>query len=274
MDARAGGELWNPAMSGEDPADPAPEDEGYGIAPDGAPTYELAPDEAPRAIVACGACGAPMLERHTVCGRCGMDRKAGAATSSLSQHTRERGRRVLKCGNCGYDMAGVPSLVCPECGERADTSFHRRTRRQASRDATLGMWLKPGLMFVIGAGIMVLVKLIFATPADALQYLAQFAVTVPVGIAVLFACSLIWIGFDQPFHVQALGLAGVYAVYDVLLLVLGAVLPNFMWIVALVLAFVAMVALLADVLDLEIPDAIILALLTNAVWLVVALAAF
>lgn len=52
---------------------------------------------------------------------------------------RSRGRR--RCPTCWYDMAGVPGLVCPECGKDAQRESRTRRTRRRWRTAALAALL-------------------------------------------------------------------------------------------------------------------------------------
>jgi len=254
---------------------PEPEHRAGAEIPDSLEEYgegvPLAPEEgAPASAYACGACGSPILRGHTVCSRCGMDQKRGLATSALGQHSLDRaGKRILKCGHCGYDMTGVPSTVCPECGRRAGRDVHRRSREETEREVAKWMYLKPLIMLGVGLGVVSLGMLVSGGSDAVVGYLLRFGATIPVGLLIFFTCSLIWIGFDEPFHVQGLGLAAAYAMTDLVLFLLAAVLPGWLWIFVVIVAFVAHIIFLMDLLELEHTDAIILALLTFGTWIII-----
>lgn len=172
----------------------------------------------------------------------------------------------VRCPRCGYPAEGLRGDKCPECGTdivRATRSEERRTEasRQMRRE-----YLNAALLMAGGiAGVAVLLAL--SGDLDLLPlYLLRFAVMIPTGVLGFFLCSMIWIGFDAPWTLTAIRLAAIYALAEIVWLLMGFVpVPIVGWLVPLL----AYVSLLAKYLDLDWNDAFIVAVVTGVLRLLI-----
>jgi hypothetical protein len=249
--ADAGAPRGTPARQ-DVPTDPADVDIGYALAEEQAAAAPVARDTA-----TCMGCGVLMAPGAVLCTRCGYDTRAGAQVKT------SKGKGGPKrCEKCGYDLTGLKKPKCPECG----TVFtlgrdYNKEREEFSKDTARWAYLKPLIMFGIGAGIMLMVGGASQGGWGAALYLIKYAVEVPVGVLVFWLCCLVYLGFDAPMHLTALRLAGIYAVTDVVGLVAGFVpFP----ILPMVITLTVYIGLLMDLLDLDIQDAVILGFITGA----------
>jgi ribosomal protein L32 len=175
---------------------------------------------------------------------------------------------VVVCCQCGYHrglkqqvettkgVADPPPRTLPPVGKQ-------QWLRNYSKQVVRQEYLKPLVMFAVGTAIMLPVMLFQGGLALGGAYLLSFPVSVAIGLAVLWACSALWIGFDAPLMLTALRLTGIYAVTDVALvaglwLLSGVPVPF----IGFLPGAVVYVALLADVLDLDLVDAIAVAVFT------------
>lgn len=201
------------------------------------------------------------------CVQCGYDPKKGIQTSRKFRKTRTKeGARRPVCAKCGYDMTGVPGTRCPECGTVADFA-RRRYDRAESRRIALWSYLKPAIMLAVGLSGILLILMGTGELDMAPYYLTKLAVFVPIGVFAFFICCVLWIGFDAPFHRVALELAGIYAIVDLISLVVFSVVEVFL--VNGVVIFFAYIGMLASILDLDYADAVAVAFVNLLLRLVV-----
>jgi hypothetical protein len=201
----------------------------------------------------CEGCGCPLRADLVVCTRCGY----------------HRGLKQQISTKRGSD--GPPPRPLPP--SEKDRWLRDYSKRMARRE-----YVKPVAMLVVGAGIVSLVLLAQHGPQRAVAYLLSFLVSVPIGVAVLWLCSLLWIGFNAPMTLNALRLAGIYAVIDVIMLMAaaGSASGNLpLCLAGVLLSGVVYIALLIEMLDLEPVDAVAVAVATFAakVYLFLALLA-
>ncbi len=140
------------------------------------------------------------------------------------------------------------SLLAADRRARAKRELFAEYRRSA---------LIMGISVAAALGILLIRSGVDAAPFVIGGYLVWLAVMVAIGLGVFFACSVAWIGFDQPLLVTVLRLAAIYAIADTVALVIPGV-PVLSW---LVVAGVY-VGLLSKWLQLETRDAVVVALLT------------
>ena len=203
-----------PPMPGEGVIEARPADEG-----------PIPIAEEPETAVQGVARGCPGC-RHTVpagavlCVHCGFDFRTGFKRGTGAGATSRDGG-VLACATCGYDLTGLKSPRCPECGELLKGKGARRLRDMKAEKAALHkMYLTPGIM--IGVGLLLLAGVVSANgltsslPAIAITLTCQIVVAY---LAYLF-CAFAWIGFDAPLHVQALRLAALSILFFPIFLLL------------------------------------------------------
>lgn len=211
----------------------------------------------------CESCAKLINAEVSICPYCSYDTRLGSP-GTLKEP-------LYTCINCGYDLAGLPEPICPECGT-VNPKPRKRTARSAelekqSREIARKAYLRPAIM--LGAGLLglLIVTAALGKPTDILAYGLKYLFDVPVGLGVYIVCCLLWIGFDMPLHLVAFRLAAIYAVVD-LLDSLGGLLGIF-GILVWGLIYLTYLGLLMEELDLDFQDAWILAFLTSFAKLIV-----
>jgi hypothetical protein len=203
----------------------------------------------------CESCNKLINAEVSVCPYCQYDTRSGPPGKE-PLHT---------CMNCGYDLAGLPEPICPECGTVNPKPRKKSARRieleQESREIARKAYTRPAIM--LGAGLLglLIITASLGHPTDILAYGLKYLFDVPVGLGVYIVCCLLWIGFDMPLHLIAFRLAAIYAVVDALDAV-GHLLGIFAMLLWPVI-YLTYLGLLMEELDLELQDAWILAFLTS-----------
>jgi hypothetical protein len=234
------------------PPEPPEVDIGYLLAEEQAAAAPVAQDTA-----TCMQCGVLMAPGAVLCTRCGHDTRTGAVVKAAPG--KKRGPK--RCEKCGYDVTGLKKPKCPECG----TVFKlgrdlNQERKETSQQTVKWAYLKPLIMMGIGLALVMGLAVGQYGEGAAVLYLMKYAVGVPIGGAVFWVCCLMWIGFDAPFHLTLIRLAGIYAVVDAVALATGF-LP--VLIVGRVITLAVYIALLADLMDMDYTDAIFVGLATG-----------
>jgi hypothetical protein len=237
----------------------------------------LEEDSAPSRSAAgspCPHCARPMMADAIICMGCGFNRSTGRNVTTAMEEaeggapTRPRKPRPndvvapLKCKKCGYDLSGLKSLTCPECGTLNHLRTVKRERELAeSKRQARKAWIAPVIMFVVGLSISTgIVALAGGGPA-VLAHLVSFGLTLVIAGVVYFVCSLLWIGFDEPLPMTALRLMGVVALGDIgfTLVDLSPFRPFYIWIIPTIIYC----AILAQVMEVDYEDAVIVAVATG-----------
>lgn len=245
------------------PKQPAPTNVAAASAADDALQLEDAPPEPPAET--CPMCHRRKLPDHEQCVHCGFSPRHGLQKSNVPGAS-TTSSSALTCRQCGYDMTGLPSPRCPECGTVTRMQSRRALHDAIASDVLRETYLTPLLMLVIGASVTSVILLMNEGATEVLYYLASYLISVPVGVGVFLACCVIWIGFDAPIHLTALRLAGIYAVVDAASEVLGFLPLGLLSYIFLLLLYMA---LLSQLLEIEIVDAFLVAVLTGATRLAI-----
>jgi hypothetical protein len=242
--------------------------------PDGFDVFDLAPDPKAPKTAPCPNCGRPVNDKAAVCVSCGYSKAHGRILQESDVPKSADPPRGVRqqCKKCNYDLRGLKSAKCPECGTINTRPSRRERDREDAAAVARETYLQPTLMFLIGAVLSTAIYAAYwshrgAEPAaGALVYLVNLAVSIPIGVIVYWTCCLIWIGFDAPVHLIALRVAGIYAATDV-----GYGLFMFVplpwWAESGVMGLIY-VALLQHFLDMDLEDAVIVGLITFIVKVV------
>lgn len=240
--------------------------------PEGFDVFDIAPDPAAPKVAPCPNCGKPVNEQAAVCVGCGYSKQLGRVLKPSDTPRTEdlpRGKRI-ECKKCGYDLRGLKTAKCPECGT-INTNPSRRDRdRENSAAAAREAYLKPLIYFVVGFLGVCLIQLTQFGPGAVVLYGIGYAIQVPIGVAVFWVCCLVWIGFDAPIHLTALRLAGIYALVDLAGSILGFI-PIMGGAIGWIVSLFIYVGLLMDMLEMDLQDTVIVALLTSLVKTVIAI---
>lgn len=244
-------------LSGGGPVQPA-DDEVISLADDDSPP-------SPPPSMPCPCCLRPMAADVVVCVGCGFNRATGERVETETGGKPRKGKsgggvRELKCSQCGYNLSGLRSARCPECGKVniVRTSKREREREESQRQATRA-YIKPAVMLAGGLATTSIILAAGQSAAAIPAYLLVFAIGFVVSLIVYVVCSALFIGFDESFPLMALRLAGVYAVADVLYVLLSALPFGFL---AWAVVGVVWVGLMAAVMEIDTTDAVIFGVLS------------
>ena len=167
--------------------------------------------------------------------------------------------KPLPCPQCRYDLRGLRSDICPECGLKL--TYGARRRAQDLREGKKSdAWFdrKAVVMALIGLAVSALVMWFRAGATGLVVFGIDFVFTVVVGWLVFFVCSIVWIGFDQPLRTTVLQTIGAFGFFAGVAVLLNLVpLPG---LITSLIAFAVLAGVLSDLLELDFQDAAIIAL--------------
>lgn len=189
-------------------------------------------------------------------------RAASKPSPGLHTGASSSGRKAeRKCPKCGYSVVGLTKPICPECGTELNKALVKADRRAQARGALKQEYVKALISLGGGLAALALILLLKGEVVQLPAYIVMYAVFVPIGIAVYFACCLFWIGFDAPWGITTIRLAAVFAITDAASQLLDMIPFLFVgWILQLLIY----VKLLEHYLDLEFHDAAIVGFLIGA----------
>lgn len=238
--------------------------------------FELMPDsflgDMPKP---CPSCSSPIPSGSVLCMSCGFDvgkgvkLSTGVGSDDPAEPPLKGKPAMLKCPGCGYDLKGLKTPRCPECGKVVVKKSRIEELQESSKKAARDAWVKPLIMIVVGVlGMLLWQGMADPSGGEVVASLIGLAIKVPIGLAIYFVCCLIWIGFDMPWRLITLRLIAVYAIVGLVGLPV-AYIP--IGIVRLGIMVVVYVGLLMDMLDMEVQDAVIVAVATYIAQLYLAL---
>lgn len=209
----------------------------------------------------CPKCKAKMSEGAVLCVACGHGAErfipaTPAEPERLSRPSRMRFAVPAKCPRCSYDLKGVKSERCPECGELITPAAMRRLySERARREVYVKSYVIPAALLFIGLAVWVPVY-VMQFGVEVLPFMIGIRVAgLILGLAAYFFACLIWMGFDAPWHLTTLRLLGIQnfamAVNTVLMSMgLGLVVGWAAWVVVTY-------GLLISLMDMDASDAAI-----------------
>jgi hypothetical protein len=268
---KAAAKLGVPVAGGGGGCEAAATPKTAGLADDG--TIPLADAPMPERVGSpsgqmelCPDCSTP-LGSGPICASCGYNRITGVAIGAQGAGTpppagtkplpsaRKKPRKSRTCLKCGYDLTGLKSPRCPECGT-VNSAF---ARAKAEEKQTLKtMYLKPLIAAVVGVLLACGVHALLHAPVT--FYLFYYAATLPVVFFVYMACSIWFIGFDEPLGVTFVRLAATVAVADVFFAGIDAI-PFIGW-YAWPFEAIIYTGLLMHFMELDFEDARVVAIIT------------
>ena len=146
----------------------------------------------------CPMCFRSMPRDAKICVSCGYDPAKGIQSSTRIVKKAGKGwaqrSRGYRCDTCGYDLAGLPEPVCPECGTRVDLSRRARLDEQI-RSQTFHMeYKKPLFWFAIGFVVVGISLAVKGKPMGFVGYVVLLAMQLPFMLAGLWLCQKTFLG--------------------------------------------------------------------------------
>ncbi len=136
-----------------------------------------------------------------------------------------------------------------------------------SREVIRDAYLKPAIAMVLGFVAVTVYLLAYGAPDMIPSTLLAILIQSAVGLAIFWICSVVWIGFDEPFRINVMRLLAIYSIsWTILLIALS--LP-FLCTVSVIVPAIIFTLLHKKMLDLDFPDAVLVSVITGAVWIFV-----
>lgn len=230
----------------------------------------------------CPNCARPMMAESIICMGCGFNRTTGrnvtTAMEELEGGAPSKPRKPkasepiepLKCKKCGYELRGLNSLTCPECGTVNQLRTAKRERELAeSKRQARKAWISPVIMTIVGLSVSSGIVAMASGGPEVVGHLISFAMTLVIAGVVYFVCSLLWIGFDEPLPMTALRLMGAVALGNIGFTLIGLLpyKPMLIWVIPTIIYCL----ILAHVMEVDYEDAVIVAVVTGVLKLFAAL---
>ncbi|MFN0131687.1 MAG: hypothetical protein ACKVW3_04015 [Phycisphaerales bacterium] len=177
------------------------------------------------------------------------------------------------CPGCGHP-ADVAATLCVRCGHMMESGKQASTRSGTDRlppppprfqvhainpDSGLRPFRKPMVMLTVSLLATLAWKFGMDGPAESLAYLTRYAITLPIAIGILALACLLFVDYSAPLLLTALSIAAALACADLIQHGLHyTLIPTLAW----VAAFVVYCGCIADLLELDMPDAVFVGLAT------------
>lgn len=228
---------------------------------------DLVEQEAPRQ--SCPVCKRTLYADARICVGCGYDKAKGIQSSTRIEKTTRHGKRGLFCEHCGYDMEGLPEPICPECGTPINFSRKHRLMESYRVRGLPVEYHKPLAWFLVGFIVTALIQGVFHGLSGVIEYTVGFAFTLPLLYVGLWLCKVLWLGNAGTIMLDLLQLAGALALYTMV----DSIIPFGFVVLStgprlLTPGLFVFVAVLMDVLDIELSDAIIVGIVMGAMVLI------
>ncbi len=212
----------------------------------------------------CMGCGLPMQPGAVICVSCGTNQSTGQPAGPIvvgQEKPAQPSKPLRVCSKCGYDLAGLKTPKCPECG----TVNLKRKRgldldREAAEKAYKWEYIKPLIILGVCGAIEAAVLFSNYRGTELLGATVLSLLRVPVGILVYFACAFAWLGFENTFKLTIVKLLGVFAAVS-LATTVSLLIP--FGIYRLSLSYFVQIWMLSDLMDMEYSDAAFASAITS-----------
>lgn len=212
----------------------------------------------------CPFCGAPLVLGTPTCPACGK-------LPSVYKVARERDPDLdnlspIPCTKCSYDLRGLPSLTCPECGTVNTRQSRSRQYEETSREILLNEIRKPAI--IGGASLLVVLAVLAASkgPAEAGVFLALYPIRVVVASGAFLLCGFLDSGVDPPIWLIALRMAAIVPAVQLLHAVCGATGVPGLGTAAFAGGTLVFAFLLVDLFEMEISETWLVILVNSLAW--------
>ncbi len=109
------------------------------------------------ASAVCPSCESNFPPDAVLCISCGFDRRTHARIDAPSPTKKSKPAPqvvTIDCPKCGYNLAGLTTTICPECGEEfIPVRLKRHANKKKATRAQLQLWVTPTIMLGIGSVI-------------------------------------------------------------------------------------------------------------------------
>jgi predicted Zn-ribbon and HTH transcriptional regulator len=163
----------------------------------------------------CPKCKATMPAGAVLCVACGHGSERFVSSpppdpERLTRPSRLRFTVPAKCPHCSYDLKGIKSERCPECGELITPAALRRFQNEKARkEVYIRSYAIPAVLLLIGLAVWVPIYAWEYGAADVVIHIVARAIAVVLGLVAYFICCLLWMGFDAPWHLTTLRLLAI-----------------------------------------------------------------
>lgn len=171
--------------------------------------------------------------------------------------------QAIPCRKCGYDIRGLSAPRCPECGTslREGVSSGKVIEEKPSLKDKPALYA--GVLAAIGFVANVMLGCLFADNGEsfvtnAIAISVQTVILLGISCAVFLLCAMTWIGWSSFFLATMLQVCAAYSL-TFAASNLFHLIPIF--IIPWLLSIIMLVGLLVELVDLELQDAVIVALL-------------
>jgi hypothetical protein len=173
--------------------------------------------------------------------------KDGALSKRAKVATMSRSGRARACANCGYDLSGLESKICPECAtvnseSRSRSQWDEETTREVARAA----FRAPCIMLV---GSLVGGAALAYSNGGAqmfLGWLIGLGISYVVGMVVVLLCTFTWLGHTTALPLLALQVASIHGLLLAMVMFLVAINSPLMFWFGLALVYSLMFERMTD----------------------------
>ncbi|VAX42383.1 hypothetical protein MNBD_PLANCTO03-1045, partial [hydrothermal vent metagenome] len=206
----------------------------------------------------CPGCMHLMPPGTKICISCGYNIEKGIQSSTKIERSAGKGGRKYRCRECGYDLQGLRSQVCPKCGTRIRLSKTEKQER-LEREVVIQEWKKPAIWFAIGFTGMMILYAGFGGIEAMIAYPILLGFQVVLGYCVLWLCFNFLGDIGTPL-LNLVRLAGIYTLVDLIGVATGFI-PIIGWLIQLL----AYIGLFSTTFETDLQDAFLVIVLT---WIV------
>lgn len=159
----------------------------------------------------CGSSWMPGAMACVVCGTAPGEKKKPAGGPKPGAAKAKPGKPV-PCAKCGYDLRGLRSFHCPECGHKNPASIKPSTLSDTSREVARQAYTKPLIWMAVGLVVTTFVDLGRGEYVSLAVSAVMFPITVILAYATLWVLCAVWLGMTSSALLMLVQVAAIHGI--------------------------------------------------------------
>jgi hypothetical protein len=171
----------------------------------------------PAACLRCGSSWVPQAQSCMVCGakpgqKAGGDGAERVGKAGKAGKSGAKSRKPVPCGKCGYDLSGLRTFKCPECGHTNTPSMRPTSLAETSREVARQAYSKPLIYMAVGLAVTAMVGIGQGEIAGLVVQAVLFPVSVIIAYCTMWVLCALWVGLSSSALLMLVQIAAIHGI--------------------------------------------------------------